>query len=101
MEDALIAHAKAVSIRLDVHPQSKESAVLGYDEWRKRIRVSLRESPRAGAANEELIRLMSELFGVDRDRVRITKGLRSRRKTVVVEGIRKKDALESLSRELR
>lgn len=101
MEDALIAHAKAVSIRLEVLPRSKKSDILGYDEWRKRIRVSLREEPRGGAANREVLRLISELFEVDRDSVKITEGLRSRRKTVTVAGIGLEDALRTLTRGLQ
>ncbi|MEE8183535.1 MAG: DUF167 domain-containing protein [Thermoplasmata archaeon] len=101
MEDALIAHAKAVSIRLEVVPRSKESGIQGYDEWRKRIRVSLKEEPRGGAANKELLRLIGELFRVDRDSVKITEGLRSRMKTVTIEGIVMEDALRTLSRGLQ
>ncbi|MFQ6128364.1 MAG: DUF167 domain-containing protein [Thermoplasmata archaeon] len=101
IEDALIAHAKGVSIRLDVLPRSEKSAIPGYDEWRKRMRVSLKEKPHRGAANKELLRLMSEIFGVDRSSVKITEGLRSRRKTVLVEGIGMKDALETISRVLQ
>lgn len=101
MEDALIAHAKAVSIRLEIAPRSKESGIEGYDEWRKRIRVSLKEEARGGAANKELLRLIGELFRVDRDRVKITEGLRSRRKTVTIEGIVVEDALRTLTRGLQ
>lgn len=100
MEEALTAHAKAVSVRLEVAPRSERSAILGFDEWRRRIKVSLKERPRGGAANKELLRLMSDLFGVSGSSVRITDGHRSRRKTVKVEGIGMKDALEALSRAL-
>lgn len=101
MEDALIAHAKAVSIRLEITPRSKESGIQGYDEWRKRIRVSLREEARGGAANKELLRMIGKLFEVDRDSIRITEGLRSRRKTVTVAGIGLEDALRTLTRGLQ
>ncbi|MCJ2562985.1 MAG: DUF167 family protein [Candidatus Thermoplasmatota archaeon] len=101
MEDALIAHAKAVSIRLEITPRSKESGIQGYDEWRKRIRVSLREEARGGAANKELLRMIGRLFEVDRDSIKITEGLRSRRKTVTVAGIGLEDALRTLTRGLQ
>ncbi|MCK4456595.1 MAG: YggU family protein [Thermoplasmata archaeon] len=101
MKDALIAHAKAVSIRLEITPRSKESGIQGYDEWRKRIRVSLREEARGGAANKELLRMIGKLFEVDRDSIKITEGLRSRRKTVTVAGIGLEDALRTLTRGLQ
>ncbi|MFQ6106570.1 MAG: DUF167 domain-containing protein [Thermoplasmata archaeon] len=100
MEEALIAHAKAVSVRLEVVPHSKESSVQGYDEWRKRIRVSLKQRPQGGAANRELVELMSDLFGVERGAVRITEGDHSRRKTIMVEGIAIETALEVLMQAL-
>jgi uncharacterized protein (TIGR00251 family) len=101
IEDALVAHAKAVSLRLEVLPGSKEPGIRGYDEWRKRVRVSLKEEARGGAANKELLRLVSDLFGVDRDRVGITEGIRSRRKTVTVHSVSVDEAIEALRREMR
>jgi uncharacterized protein (TIGR00251 family) len=101
VKDALVAHAKAVSIRLEVVPGSKESGIRGYDEWRKRVRVFLREQPRGGAANKEVLRLVSELFNVGQDCVSITEGLRSRRKTVTVESIGIDEALRTLKERMR
>ena len=101
IEDALVTHAEAVSIRVEVVPGSKRSGISGFDDWRKRVKVSLRAAPRGGAANKELLMLVSELLAVERDRVRITEGLRSTRKTVTVEGIAAGEALRALRGVLR
>lgn len=100
MKDALVVHAKAVSIRLEVMPGSKVTAITGYDEWRKRIKVSLREPPKGGAANRELLEILSETLNVGTESLRITEGLRSRRKTVVVERMNQADVLDRLKRAL-
>lgn len=49
-----------------------------------RLKVRLASPPVAGKANDHLIRLMAEYYGVPNNRVHITKGHRSRMKQICV-----------------
>ena len=49
-----------------------------------RLKVRLACSPVAGKANEHLIKLMADYFGVPNNRVHITKGHQSRMKQICV-----------------
>jgi hypothetical protein len=46
--------------------------------------VKVKEPPREGKANQAVIRLLAEHFGVPRSRVRILNGFRSRNKVIEV-----------------
>jgi len=68
-----------------VHPRARRSAVTGRlgDAWK----LDLTAPPAEGKANEECVRLLAEVAGVPRARVRIVTGLTSRTKVVEIEGI--------------
>jgi uncharacterized protein (TIGR00251 family) len=53
------------------------------DAWK----LDLTAPPVAGKANEECVRFLAELTGVQRARVRIVTGLTSRTKVVEIEGV--------------
>jgi uncharacterized protein (TIGR00251 family) len=68
-----------------VHPRARRSAVTGRlgDAWK----LDLTAPPIEGKANEECVRVLAEVAGVPRARVRIVTGLTSRTKVVEIEGI--------------
>jgi hypothetical protein len=68
-----------------VHPRARRSAVTGRvgDAWK----LDLTAPPVEGKANEECVRVLAEVAGVARARVRILAGLTSRTKVVEIEGI--------------
>jgi uncharacterized protein (TIGR00251 family) len=68
-----------------VHPRARRSAVTGRlgDAWK----LDLTAPPIEGKANDECVRLLAEVAGVPRARVRIVTGLTSRTKVVEIEGI--------------
>ena len=47
--------------------------------------VKVKEPPREGKANQAVIRLLAEHFGIPRSRVRILSGFKSRNKVVEIE----------------
>jgi uncharacterized protein len=49
-----------------------------------RLKVRLASSPVAGKANEHLLKLMAEYYGVPNNRVHITKGHQSRMKQICI-----------------
>lgn len=95
--DAIQANREGVLIKLHVTPGASRSGFGGYDEWRKCIRVSVRSQPRKGEANQEIVSLISDWFGLEESSVAIVSGLKERSKTVSVRGIDVERAMEVLT----
>jgi len=74
-----------VRILVTASPRASRTAVAGIAEGRLRVRLAA--PPVEGAANEELVRLLSRSLGVPRSAVAVTAGLSGRRKTVVIRGV--------------
>ena len=71
-------------LELHVQPGASRSEFAG--EHGGRIKVRLAAPPVEGRANDALVEFLAAYFEVPRRNVRITAGLKSRRKRVVVEG---------------
>ncbi len=76
-----------VAIDIEVSPNSKKEEIKGYNEWRKRIEVAMKEKPEKFKVNKELISFFASLFGVSQDKVHIVAGEKNPHKTVYVEGV--------------
>jgi len=61
------------------------------------VRVRVTAPPERGKANERVERVLAERLGVPPGRVRVVRGLRSRSKTVEIEGL-SADPLELIRR---
>jgi len=57
---------------------------INVDEKNKKIEIGVRAKPTKGKANEEIIKKLAKYFGVSSTKVRITAGLRSRKKIVEI-----------------
>jgi uncharacterized protein YggU (UPF0235/DUF167 family) len=70
------------SLRVTVKPNARIASLTELDDgsWR----ATVRERPKDGEANEALIRLVAEHFGVPRRLVSIKSGAGARVKTVVI-----------------
>jgi len=82
-------------VTVKVHPRAKRSGVAGRfgEGWK----IDLAAPPVDGKANEECIRLLAEIAGVAKSRVRIVTGATGRNKVVEVEGIGQAELEERLS----
>jgi uncharacterized protein (TIGR00251 family) len=74
-----------MKIAVHVQPRASRNAVLGWKEGA--LKVALTAPPVEGAANEALVLLLAEAFGLKRRQVGVVAGLQSRRKTVELSGI--------------
>lgn len=72
-----------VEVDVQVSPNASKPGIGGVDEWRKRVVLKVRAPPVDGKANKEVETLLSKLSG---GRARVTSGLTSRQKTVLIEG---------------
>ena len=89
--------AKGGAVRFEVHakPRAKKSEIRG--EKSGALDVSIAAPPVDGAANEELVRVLSHALGVSKSSVVIVRGDGSRTKLVEVRGVTEAEILERLS----
>lgn len=92
--DFSIQHCMAL-ISIRVIPRASKSAIAGRRG--DAILVRLAAPPVEGAANEELIEVLSKAFGRPRRDITIVSGHKSRDKRVSIEGISDTDAAARLS----
>ncbi len=80
-----IPHRKVkdgITIEVKVDPRSSRREIVGALD--AVVKVRLTAPPVEGAANEQLIELFAETFGVKRSAVAIVKGEASRRKVIKI-----------------
>ncbi len=87
MKDAIKPSHDGVILDLEISAGAKETAVHGYNPWRKRIEIRLSERAQKGKANAELISFLSDLFKVNSGNVRIIAGLTNSKKSVKITGM--------------
>lgn len=71
-------------VTIDVSPNASKTEVTGVNEWRNAVQVRVAAPAKAGAANQELVRYLSERLGVQRSDVRILRGHTSTTKSVFI-----------------
>jgi uncharacterized protein (TIGR00251 family) len=74
-------------LELQVQPGARRSQIAGLHDGRLKIRLAAR--PVDGAANDALIEILADRFGVRKKDVVIEAGATSRRKRVSVSGARR------------
>jgi uncharacterized protein (TIGR00251 family) len=80
----LQAKGSGCSITIDASPGAAKTEIVGVNQWRGALQVKIAAEPRDGAANEELLRFLSERLSVDRDSIRLLRGEKSSLKVVTV-----------------
>jgi len=73
-----------VILELHVQPGAARSEFAGEHDGRLKLRLAAPANE--GKANAELVEFLAAYFGVPKRNVRITAGLKSRRKRVIIEG---------------
>jgi uncharacterized protein (TIGR00251 family) len=76
---------KGITIKIKVEPRSSRKGISGVLGDTLKIRVN--SPPVGGAANEELIEILSEEFGIRKTAIKIVRGNSSKEKVVEVAGI--------------
>ena len=79
-----------VLVCIDVSPNSKKFEISGYNEWRGEFEVKITTVPQKGKANKEIIQEFNKLTN---SRVEIACGLKSRHKTLRIDGMSKQEFL--------
>ncbi len=72
------------NIVISATPGAARTEIEGEDTWRKALRVKIGTRPERGAANDELVRFLSDKLSVPSTEIVIVRGSRSHRKVVFV-----------------
>jgi len=82
-----LASSGEVSILIELQPSSSSTEISGFNEWRKRLQVKVTSPALKGAANQELINLMSDFFVLPNSSVKLDSGAKDRRKRILLSDI--------------
>ncbi|MBF0558819.1 MAG: YggU family protein [Nitrospirae bacterium] len=75
-----------IIIEVKVAPRSSKVGIAGVMD--NMLKVKLTAPPVDGAANDQLIELLAETYGVSKSNVTILRGETSKRKTVKITGVK-------------
>jgi uncharacterized protein len=89
-----IPSSEGIVVRLRVNPGARGNDIVGiYGEGRTaRLKIAVQAPAVEGRANQALAALLAEVFSVQRSRVELTAGARSRSKAFLVRGATLKQA---------
>jgi hypothetical protein len=85
----------ALVFTVRVVPRASKSEIVGSLDGALKIRLAA--PPVDGAANEELIKLLSKTFGVSKSAIEILSGQTARTKQVKISGINAREFLKKIS----
>ena len=69
-----------VFVDIEVSPNSNKFQISGFNEWRNRFEIRIKQIPQKGKANKEIVKELSKIFNCN---VGISKGEKSSQKTIV------------------
>ena len=78
---AIRPKGESTLVDIAVTSGARSTGVKGFDQWRGRILLDVKERPVKNRANREIVDFFSKLFNTD---VRIVSGAKSREKTLQV-----------------
>ncbi len=85
-------------IDIEVSPNAKRERIKGYNSWRGRIVVEMKEKPEKFKVNKEIISFFSKIFNISKNNVKIVNGEKNPLKTILLEGIDVEEAEEVIGR---
>ncbi len=97
LRKAVKARDEGITINLDVSPGAKKSEI-GYDEWRNVVTVKVKNPPKKGKANNEIIKRFKEFLGRE---VEIIAGHTSSRKVIFVHNASEDEVVKKLEEKIK
>jgi len=70
-----------------VQPSASRTEIVGIEQWRERLKISVIARPHGGEANREVLQALAGWTGVSVSEMSIVSGHSSRRKSVKIEDI--------------
>ena len=96
---AIIQHGISgeIYLSIEVQPGATKSGLKGVNKWRGRLQVTVNSQPKRGAANEEVIQVLSDTLGIKKSNLSIVNGATSRQKNVKIENVKLLDIQAKLT----
>ncbi len=76
---------EGVYLDISVSPNSSRDHIERVDQWRNRLKVFVKSKTQNGKANQSIIELIAEEFGIKSSTVSIVKGRRSDKKRLFID----------------
>ena len=54
-----------VFVDIEVSPNSNKFQISGFNEWRNRFEIRIKQVPQKGKANKEIVKELSKIFNCD------------------------------------
>ncbi|MBI3995083.1 MAG: YggU family protein [Nitrospirae bacterium] len=86
--------ASGVVLKVSVQPKASRNKLAGIHD--RALRLRLTAPPIEGAANAACLAFLAQLFRIQKSRIRIIRGHRSRQKWVRMEGLTRAGIMERL-----
>jgi hypothetical protein len=100
--EAIKPHPQGCVICFEIVPGSSRLAVpSGYNPWRRSLEAHLTEEPIRGRANLQLVGELARTLGISEQSVELMSGQRSSKKTILVIGMGRDEALAALAQRLQ
>tara|TARA_B100000767_G_scaffold131026_1_gene124355 strand:+ start:2198 stop:2518 length:321 start_codon:yes stop_codon:yes gene_type:complete len=87
-----------VLLSVEVHPGSQNERLLGVNQWRSRLGVSVRAQAQKGQANRAVIAYLCDVFSMPKAGCSIVNGHTSRSKTVRFDNTNCAQLIEAMER---
>ena len=68
----------------------------GYNQWRNKIEIKVKEKPKDNKANQEIIETIAEYFNLSHKMITITSGEKNREKTILIKNISKQQIIKKI-----
>ncbi|UCD09712.1 MAG: DUF167 domain-containing protein [Dehalococcoidales bacterium] len=72
-------------LNVHVHPGSSKNIITSYVHGILNVKITTR--PEKGKANEALVTFIGDLLGIAKSRIKIQKGIVSRKKVLLIDGL--------------
>lgn len=93
LKEQMVETEQGTKVQVQVIPQGKQFALIGFDEWTGSLKIRLQEKPKKGKANKELTENLQKKFNT---KIEIIAGQKQRQKTLLIHA-NKKSVIETLS----
>jgi len=88
----VMVEKEQVKIMAWVQPNASRNEVLGFIDGVLHIRIAA--PPVKGKANQELIKFLSDIWGISKSNITINKGLTGKRKVISISGLTQNQVIE-------
>lgn len=87
---------ESTTIVVQVQPNARQNRVVRFGDGVLHLRIAAPATK--GKANKELLKLLSDILGVPKTHLTIERGVTSKKKTIVIQGLTQKEVETQLER---